>query len=247
MSNLSISNVGAEPGGRTAGQVETPAERFAATGDVAGAAEYLRANPGEFARVEQAFFARGDLSAMHDLSTRARDGGGDWSAVGLGVALGGVQGLTATAAAAAVKRTGFATRDAAGKAALTEANPQSIKANREYGGLIYQTKDGKFGYTAPTPGTGTTFNPTTVQIPKGTKLAGDFHTHGDYSQVVNGQIVRTSNPAKDDLNSDQFSSTDRTGIAKDAKGRPGYRGYLGTPSGDFRVLDPAAKTDKILK
>jgi hypothetical protein len=55
--------------------------------------------------------------------------------------------------------------------------------------------------------------------------------------------VRTSDPTRDDFNSDNFSATDKSGIAHDGAGNAGYRGYLGTPSGGFRVYDPAKGAD----
>jgi len=74
---------------------------------------------------------------------------------------------------------------------------------------------------------------------------GDYHTHGDYSTADpgTGAAVRTSDPAHDDFDSDNFSTTDKSGIATDGTGNPNYRGYLGTPSGTFRSYDPATGTD----
>lgn len=70
---------------------------------------------------------------------------------------------------------------------------------------------------------------------------GDYHTHADYSVVdrKTGVAIRTSDPSKDDFNSDNFSSTDIRGIIEDGKNNAEYRGYLGTPSGKFKVYDPA--------
>lgn len=135
----------------------------------------------------------------------------------------------------------FDTQDEAARAALEAANPQSIKDNLEYGGMIYKDKNGKYGYTGPAKGTDAGFNPTDAPIPPGTTAAGDYHTHGDYSTIdpVTKKAVRTSDPTKDDYNSDNFSQTDKNGITNDAKGNPGYKGYLGTPSGKFKQFDPA--------
>ena len=79
-------------------------------------------------------------------------------------------------------------------------------------------------------------------------MVGDYHTHGDYSTAdpATGAAVRTSDPANDDFNSDNFSGTDKTGIASDGAGTPGYAGYLGTPSGTFRRYDPATGNDTVL-
>jgi hypothetical protein len=135
----------------------------------------------------------------------------------------------------------FDTRDEAARAALNAANPSSIRDNLEYGGLIYQGTDGKYYYTGPGRGTDQGFDLRTTPIPPGTTLMGDYHTHADYSLAdpSTGAAIRTSDPARDDFNSDNFSSTDLTGIAADGRGNPDYRGYLGTPSGTFRVYDPA--------
>jgi RHS repeat-associated protein len=121
---------------------------------------------------------------------------------------------------------GFDSQDAAGDAALSKANPVSIKENREYGGLLFE-KDGQFGYTEPIPGEGTTVNPYDAigSVPEGATVVGDYHTHGDYSRMVGGRLERTT-AALDEFNSDHFSRPDLRGIANDGRGIPSYRGYL---------------------
>ena len=137
----------------------------------------------------------------------------------------------------------FATQSEAAKAALNSANPVSIKQNTEYGGLIYKDANGRYGYTTPSAGTGTGFDPSSVNIPSGTTLVGDYHTHGDYSTAdALGNPVRTADPSQDAFNSNHFSTTDLRGIEADAVGKPGYRGYLGTPSGTFIQYDPNTRT-----
>src|ERR1700754_862965 len=69
----------------------------------------------------------------------------------------------------------FATQDEAARAALGIANPQSIKANREYGGLIYKDKDGKYYYTGPIQGSDQGVNPKKAPVPAGTQVVGDYH------------------------------------------------------------------------
>jgi uncharacterized Zn-binding protein involved in type VI secretion len=141
----------------------------------------------------------------------------------------------------------FATADEAARAALTVANPMSIHDNLEYGGVIYRGPDGQYYYTGPVAGTDQGFNPSSAPAPPGTDQVGDFHTHGDYSVAdpTTGAAIRTSDPARDSFNSDNFSgrvggsSGDIPGIMSDAAGRPGYAGYLGTPSGTFRRCDGA--------
>jgi len=136
----------------------------------------------------------------------------------------------------------FATQSDAAKAALTEANPTSIKDNIEYGGLIYRDAGGRYGYTAPSAGSGTGFNPAAVTLPDGTTRVGDYRTHGDYSTADGfGRPVRAADPSLDVFNSDCFSTTDLRGIASDAAGNPDYRGYLGTPSGTFLQYNPSER------
>jgi RHS repeat-associated protein len=135
---------------------------------------------------------------------------------------------------------GFRTQRAAARGALRDANPRSIRANREFGGEIYRTPAGRYHYTGPRRGTAAGFNPDPARVPAGGTLVGDYHTHGDYSRqpTPGGRVFRTSSAATDTLNSNQFSGTDIAGITADAAGRPGYRGYLGTPSGVFREFTP---------
>jgi Domain of unknown function (DUF4329) len=139
----------------------------------------------------------------------------------------------------------FATADEAAIAALKNANPKSIKDNLEYSGLVYKDKDGKYYYTGPAKGTDQGADPfRDAPAPPGSVVAGDYHTHGDYSTADpnTGAAIRTSDPAKDDFDSDNFSTQDKRGIA--AGGSPGY---LGTPSGTFRKYDPATGQDTVLK
>jgi len=140
-------------------------------------------------------------------------------------------------------------QDAAAKAALKKANPQSIKDNLEYGGVIYQDKKtGEFGYTGPIKGTDQGVNPFSEPIPQGAELVGDYHTHADYSIVDRntGAAIRTSDPLKDDFNSDNFSSQDIKGITEDGRDNEGYKGYLGTPGGQLKVYDPATGKKSLL-
>jgi uncharacterized Zn-binding protein involved in type VI secretion len=144
--------------------------------------------------------------------------------------------------------TGFATQDAAAHAALNDANPKSIKVNREFGGLIYKDKSGKYHYSGPVQGGDQGVDPHKATVPQEATVVGDYHTHGDYSTAdSNGKAVRTNDPSKDEFNSDNFSGTDKTGITHDGAGNPSYRGYLGTPSGKFLVYDPSTDTVSALK
>jgi hypothetical protein len=142
----------------------------------------------------------------------------------------------------------FVTQDDAARAALQTANPQSIRDNREYAGLIYRGTDEQYYFTGPVQGTDQGANPQSAPAPSGTQVIGDYHTHGDYSTADpdTGAAVRTSDPARDDFDSDNFSTDDKDGIASDGASIPGYAGYLGTPSGTFKRYDPTTGSDTTL-
>jgi hypothetical protein len=142
----------------------------------------------------------------------------------------------------------FKTQDEAAMAALLNANPQSIKDNAEYGGLIYLGADGFYYYTCPIKCDGDTVEPKDAPAPPGGSVVGDYHTHGDYSikDPITAKPVATGDPARDDYDSDNFSVGDKQGIAMEGKGIPAYAGYLGTPSGTFRKYDPATKCDTMI-
>lgn len=135
--------------------------------------------------------------------------------------------------------------DAAAFDGLEVANPRSIQNNLEYGGLVYQNPaTGRYSASNPISGTVDGFNPGDVTVPSGSTVVGDYHTHGDYSEVDDtGAINRTTNPSADDFNSDGFSQPDFDGISADGKGVKDYTGYLGTPGGEYRRYDPASDAD----
>ena len=139
--------------------------------------------------------------------------------------------------------TGFSSADDAAKAALTAINSTSVKENKEYAGLIYRNIDtNKYHYSDAVPGTKTKSEPYKAKVPAGNVVVGEYHTHGDYSwRDSKGRITRTSDPKRDNLNSDRFSGGDKSGFAREARDNPGYKGYLGTPSGNFWVYEPGAK------
>jgi len=120
------------------------------------------------------------------------DGGG-----GAGGAAGGPASSCRVGEAPAGSTNGpFANADQAARAALNVANPQSVAANCEYGGMIYRDMHGQYWFTGPGSGTDQGFNPSTTPIPPGTHPAGDYHCHGDYSTVdrATRRAVRTSDP-----------------------------------------------------
>ena len=174
-------------------------------------------------------------------------GGGTAAGAGAGAGAAGAGGASGAPGAGAGTKTAngpFKTADEAARAALNAANPQSIKDNLEYSGLIYQGKDGGFYFTGPAKGTDQGANPLKdAPAPPGTKVVADYHTHGDYSTAdpKTGKAVRTNDPSKDAFNSDNFSTQDKLDNKKQ-----GYPGYLGTPSGTFRKFDPATGSDTTL-
>jgi len=152
------------------------------------------------------------------------------------VIIGGV----APPAGAAVANGPYDSVDAAARAAMELANPQSIQANREYAGVIYQGADGKFYFTGPAQGTVDGADPLTdAPAPAGTTMVGIYHTHGAYSEVDGaGQVTRTDDPARDSYNSDNFSGQDRAVATSQ-----GVPIYVATPNGTFREYDPATGSD----
>jgi len=131
---------------------------------------------------------------------------------------------------------GFSSADAAAKAALNKYNPMSIFKNREYGGIIYRTKEGYYGYTRARLGKGRTapsMKASLNRMPKDSTVVGQYHTHGDYSDV---NFNRTTQEY-DHWDSDSFSLQDiniHTGLGRQ---HPTYdSSYLGTPSGTYKVM-----------
>ena len=141
----------------------------------------------------------------------------------------------------------YRTQNEAARAALACANPNSIRDNREYSGLIYRGADGQYYYTGPEQGSDQGANPwRDAPIPAGNTEVGYYHTHGDYStqDSATGAAVRTSDPARDDFDSDNFSGPDRRAAQTHGAGVPGYGGYLAGPGGTFRRYDPASGNDE---
>ena len=156
----------------------------------------------------------------------------------------GSGGATGASGTKAGNSTGFPTADDAAKAALRSANPQSIKANVEFGGLIYKDEAGRYNFSGPIEGGDQGVVPARAGLPEAAVRVGDYHTHGDYSTVgSDGKAIRTSDPKRDPLGSDGFSERDILSITNLGKRYPGYSGYLGTPSGRFLKLD--ATTGKV--
>jgi hypothetical protein len=108
--------------------------------------------------------------------------------------------------------TTFATQDKAAKSVLKKINPTSIQENREYGGMIYQNKNGTFSHTKPIKGGIDGVDPGGPQAcPRGTKPVAYYHTHGG------------PDPRYD---SEHFSGADIN-----YANHYGIDGYVGTPGG----------------
>lgn len=132
----------------------------------------------------------------------------------------------------------YPTADAAAKAACEEANAEAIPENKEYGGMVYQNPDGTYSYTRPnTLDQAAGYNANSADpMPPGSQPAGDYHTHGDYSQ----DGTPTADPSQQDgkTNGDKFSQPDIDGVGDRQKANPGYAGYVGTPDGQTKKCDP---------
>jgi hypothetical protein len=133
--------------------------------------------------------------------------------------------------------------DEAAFAALSKYNPRSIRRNLEYGGLLYETRGGRYGFSRARKGKVDAVNPFEARIPRNTRPVADYHTHGDYGRAVTNwrgreRRVRTS-AALDEYKSDLFSGQDITDLMfRSSPGRsPGFKSYLGTPSGHFLTLE----------
>lgn len=143
-----------------------------------------------------------------------------------------------------LRRRLYDTLDEAAFAALSKYNPRSIRRNKEYGGLLYRDPNGRYGFSRAVKGEVDTVNPNQARIPRDARTVGDYHTHGDYGRPgVNwrGKPKRVRTTAElDEHSSDTFSQTDLSDsmMRSHPQGRiPGYKAYLGTPSGRFLRLD----------
>ncbi len=110
----------------------------------------------------------------------------------------------------------YPTKDKAGKDAVRDINPTSIRKHQEFAGVIYRNPDGSYSYTQANPGSGAGSN--IGVCPPGKTMAGDYHTHGGYD------------PGYDNEN---FSRADKD--SNDLEGKPGY---LGTPNGYIKKYTP---------
>ena len=76
---------------------------------------------------------------------------------------------------------GYQTQREAARAALDNANPDSIAANLEHGGLIYRDDNtGRYHYSGPVVGGDKGVTPADAGHPIGTTVVGEYHTPRDY-------------------------------------------------------------------
>lgn len=134
----------------------------------------------------------------------------------------------------------FHTPEMAALDALRYINGMSISTNHEYMGYII-VSNGQFVATSPVQISETGGN---SGAPENTKIVGDYHTHGNYSiRNSDGTITVTGDPQKDNLNSDNFSPSDKNRYQELAKLLGQYRGYLGTPGQKYYIYYNGAKGD----
>ena len=130
----------------------------------------------------------------------------------------------------------FSSVKAAAVDAINFINPTSIRQNQEYAGRVEEVRPGVFVATTPRAigrGDRSDVGPMTPHS------RADYHTHSDYSIEVNHVRIRTTRD-KDMFHSEVFSMIDIIGITRDGNvaDKPGYKGYLGTPSGAIKTYNP---------
>jgi RHS repeat-associated protein len=137
----------------------------------------------------------------------------------------------------------FSSADGAARAALLRYNDKSIRDNLEYGGLIYQTPNGKFDYTKAIRGGKDGVDPwdeKAPKVPKCAREAGYWHTHGDHSDKRGNRTTKS----KDYYDSNNFSdsangSGDLPAARQGLSIHPDYRAYVGTPSAGHKGFSAA--------
>ena len=126
-----------------------------------------------------------------------------------------------------ITRRKFGSDEDAARSALKHFYEASKQAGVEYGGVIYRSKDGTYGITAPTTEKdGNDLRNSTIlwsDVPTGTRPVAWYHTH-----------LRTDTPSGDEY----FSPGDRY-IAQ----THGVRSYIATPSGRLKVYDGTTRSE----
>lgn len=156
----------------------------------------------------------------------------------------------------------YATQDEAAIAALILANPRSIRENKEYGGFIYRASNGGYGFTPPHLIGASHGNLDGVTLPPGAREVGMYHCHGAYTGPLYpmdpnrpSAEMRTNRALANrgfgpfgtyGPSNDQYSPTDLLTADERGRTRPGYRSYLGTPSGLFYRYDVRTSAQTLL-
>jgi len=142
-----------------------------------------------------------------------------WLQAALGIALVVMSGLVHAASTPVSRVTDspvFATSDQAALAALSIALEK--KPTIEWGGVVFQLKDGGYVYSQPVTGGERETCAYRVETPRGARLVGIYHTHPQHEA------------------DDYFSAADIK-----AATRLGIKSYIGVVSGrHVRVFDPAS-------
>ncbi|WP_193764325.1 DUF4329 domain-containing protein [Hafnia alvei] len=121
-------------------------------------------------------------------------------------------------------------------------NADSIKNNREYGGLICK-KDKAYFQTGPIEGSLAGVSPHKAPCPDDSQEVGIYHTHGYFSDQ-NGNFVLKQDNSYDSLH---FSPQDKKSAIEFSKEKNEYTSYLGTPELKYYKLDPKKGKVSILK
>jgi len=144
----------------------------------------------------------------------------------------------------------YAERETAAREALRYYNPWPIDNNREVAGLIYQRKNGSFGFTGVHPFPGalgehySTFplrDPdVTKYMPEGAKPVADFHTHGagwssDSDIITHDERFSNRDKGQSRYAAGSSKPNDIVVPISDWKPDPSWRSYLATPLG--RMLE----------
>jgi RHS repeat-associated protein len=156
-------------------------------------------------------------------------------------------GLKATARISSQSKGGrFSSADAAARAALLRYNDKSIRDNLEYGGLIYQTPNGKFDYTKAIRGTKDGVDPWDDRAPKIPKCAieaGYWHTHGDHSDKDGNRTTKSNDYYDSNKFSDEADGSGDLPAARQGLSiHPDYRAYVGTPSAGYKGFRAATNS-----
>jgi hypothetical protein len=161
----------------------------------------------------------------------------------------------------------FLTPDAVARDFNRIYNPQSTRAMKELGSIIYKYQNGNYSYTKPREGT---FHDSRErnQNPMNTRIAGDIHAHADYAigyKDREGHIHLVGRVNRSQMNwrnqdtfkSDKPSLPDTNYWHSQGKNKGEYHGYVSTPgnylwkqdgvnqNSKAETIDPAQKDSEL--